>query len=130
MNIQKLLTGISILHCRLQHRIRRCRVALAYAHGRLEPDQANEIIYHCQAVAGWFPLETLCVDSCLQTALDCHWQPHPELESLVLSACERVASKWSSTGDAAGAAEDWALDLVADYAHARGIELVRHDEPE
>jgi hypothetical protein len=39
----------------------------------------------------------------------------------------RVASKWSSEGHAADAAEDWALHLVEDYAKARGIALVRHD---
>ena len=31
------------------------------------------------------------------TALDCYWADHPELESLVQSACERVASKLPQT---------------------------------
>jgi hypothetical protein len=48
----------------------------------------------------------------------------------VQSACDRVASKWSSDGHAADAAEDWALDLVAEFAQARGIDLVRRQEPE
>src|SRR5260370_21542844 len=78
--------------------------------------QANDIIFNCQADAGWYPLETLSVDGCLETALDCYWKNHPELESLVKSACERVASKWSSSGDVASAAQDWALDLVPEYA--------------
>ena len=94
----------------------------------MDGNQANEIIYDCQAAAGWYPLESLSVDSCLQTALDVYWQDHPELESLVQSACDRVASKWYSAGHAADAAEDWALDLIGEFAQARGIELVPLDD--
>src|SRR5258708_1113127 len=94
----------------------------------MDMTQANDIILNCQAAAGWYPLETFSVDSCLQTALDCYWEDHPELESLVQSACEGVASKWESAGHAASAAEDWALDLVPEYAQARGIELPRHED--
>lgn len=39
-------------------------------------------------------------------------------------ACERVAQKWDSTGDTPDAAEEWALDIVRDYAAARGIALI------
>ena len=130
MNAHQLVTQISIAKYRMRGMIQRYRLAIAYARNRIDPVQANEIIYDCQAAAGWFPLESLSVDRCLQTALDCHWEPHPELEGLVQSACDRVASKWSSDGHAADAAEDWALDLVAEFAQARGIALVRREEPE
>ncbi len=112
----------------MRNKFRRYREALAYARNRMDMTQANDIILNCQAAAGWYPLETFSVDSCLQTALDCYWEDHPELESLVQSACERVASKWESAGHAASAAEDWALDLVPEYAQARGIELPRHED--
>jgi hypothetical protein len=46
----------------------------------------------------------------------------------VQSACARVASKWSSEGYAADAAEDWALDLVGEFAAARGITLTGHED--
>jgi hypothetical protein len=128
MNRQQLISRISILQYRARDKIRRYRLAIAYARQRIDADQANDIIYDCQAAAGWYPLETFSADGCLQTALDCYWQPHPELESLVQSACDRVASKWSSNGHAADAAEDWALDLVADFAAARGIALLRHED--
>lgn len=124
MNI---INRIAIARCRLRCGIRRYRVALAFARGRLDADLANEIIFDCQAAAGWFPLETLSVDGCLDTAFDCHWQPHPELENLVRSACDRVASKWSSDGHATDAAKDWALNPVEDFARARDIALVPLD---
>jgi hypothetical protein len=117
------LSRISILYWRLRDTTRRCSRALAYARGRINGNQANDIIFDCQAAAGWYPLETLSVDSCLQTALGVHWQNHPELESLIHYACARVASKWESNGYAAGAAEDWALDLIGEFAEARGIRL-------
>jgi hypothetical protein len=130
MNTRQLVHQFSIAKYRLHSMIHRYRLAIAYARDHIDPDQANDIIYDCQAAAGWFPLETFSVERCLQTALDCHWEPHPELEGLVQSACDRVASKWSSDGHAADAAEDWALDLVAEFAQARGIDLVRLEGPE
>lgn len=130
MNTRQLATRFSIAKYRLRSTIDRYRLAIAYARNRIDPVQANAIIYDCQAAAGWFPLETFSVDSCLETALDCHWEPHPELENLVRSACDRVASKWSGNGFAADAAEDWALDLVAEFAQSRGIALVRREEAE
>jgi hypothetical protein len=128
MTRQQLINPISIVQWRLRDKFRRYREAIAYARNRMDVTRANDIIYNCQAAAGWYPLETLSVDSCLQTALDCYWEDHPELESLVQSACARVASKWSGNGHAADAAEDWALDLVGDFAAARGITLTRHLE--
>jgi hypothetical protein len=129
MIIHQLIHQFLIAKYRLRDMIQRYRLAIAYARNRMDCGQANDIIFDCQAAAGWFPLDTFSIDSCLQTALDCHWEPHPKLESLVQSACDRVASKWSSDGFAADAAEDWALDLVAEFAQARGIDLVRREEP-
>jgi hypothetical protein len=128
MTGQQLINAISIAQWRVRDKFRRYREALAYARDRMSSSQANDIIFNCQAAAGWYPLETLSVDGCLQTALDCYWEDHPEVESLVQSACARVGSKWSSTGDAASAAEDWALDLVPEYAQGRGITLARHED--
>lgn len=128
MNLQQLFTAISIVKWRLRHKFRRCREAIAYARERLDMTVANDIIFNCQAAAGWYPLEALSIDSCLQTARDVYWNDHPELESLVQSACASVASKWESTGHAADAAEDWALDLIPEFAAARGITLTRLED--
>jgi Domain of unknown function (DUF3846) len=113
---------------RLRYLLRRWHIAFAYARGRLTTGQANEIISDCEPLAGWFSLETFSIDQVLDTALDCHWQDHPALESLVHSACARVASKWSSDGHAADIATDRALDLVEKFAAARGIALVHREE--
>jgi hypothetical protein len=95
MNRQQLINTISIVQWRVRNKFRRYREAFAYARKRIPA---------CSGLAvedDVVRLETLSVDGCLQTALDCYWEDHPELESLVQSACKRVASKWSSTGDAA-----------------------------
>jgi hypothetical protein len=126
--INRLVHRISIAKRRIRHKIRRYREAIAYARNRMDMPIANGIIFDCQAAAGRYPLETLSVDSCLRTTLDVYWQYHPELGSLVQSACVRVASKWEGTGHARDAAEDWALDLIREYAEARGITLSRIDE--
>ena len=123
MTHQPLISAILIVYWRLRDTAGRYRRALAYARGRMDHNQANDIIFDCQAAAGWYPLETLSVDGCLQTALDCYWQHHPELETLLQFACARVASKWESNGNAPATAEDWALDLIQEFAQARGIQL-------
>ena len=130
MNLQQLFTTIWIVRWHLRHKFRRYREAIAYARERLDMTLANDIIFNCQAVAGWYPLEALSIDGCLQTARDVYWNDHPELESLVQTACASVASKWESTGHSSAAAEDWALDLIPEYAAARGITLTRlEDDP-
>ena len=127
MTINRLIHHVSIATWRIRHKLRRYREAIAYARGRMDMSVANDIICKCQAAAEWYPLEVLCVDSCLQTAL-CHWQDHPELESLVQSACATVASKWESSGHQSDTAQDWALDLIGEYAEARGIQPARVED--
>ena len=97
--------------CRLI--IERQARAYAYGMGTLTADEASCVLHECYPVAGYFPLETLSVDSVYEAALDAYWEDHPELYGLAAQACDRVAQKWASTGDAASAAEDWALDLIA-----------------
>ena len=70
MNTRQLVTQFSIAQYRLRGMIQRYRLAIAYARNRIDPVQANEIIYDCQAAAGWFPLESFSIDRCLQTALE------------------------------------------------------------
>jgi hypothetical protein len=105
--------------------------ALAYGRGTLSRDQAARILWDCQATAGWLPLETLSTDSVLEAARE-RWADCPELAELAADAAERVGDKWNSSGDLAGAAEDWALDLIGEYAERDGVTLVELDpeEPE
>lgn len=116
---------------RIQDKFRRWPEALAYARNRMTSHQAGDIMYNCQDAAGSYPLDTLSVESCLEAARASCWQDHPELASLVQLACACVASKWDSSGHAADAAQDWALDLVGEFAQAPGIELTHlEDNPQ
>lgn len=103
--------------------------AYAYGIGTLTEDEAGTVLHDCYPVAGYWPLETLSVENVLTTAL-VHWKDHPALESLAFAACDRVQQKWSSTGNAADAAEDWALDLIGEYAEQDGVELLHLDDDE
>lgn len=115
---------------------RRWRNAYRYARGRLDSDQAAQVIYDCRAVAGSYPLVTFSVEDVLDHAQD-EYGEHPALPALAAWAADRVWQKWSGDdGETAGAAIDWAVRLVGDYAAEEGIELQRQpgyeidDEPD
>lgn len=108
---------------RLRSRLARYRLAYAYARGRMSPDQALSILWDCQHAAGSFCLISLDVSDVLEAARD-RWEDHPELPGLCKSAASRVASKWDDYTEVRSSCEDWALDLVADYARGEGIALV------
>jgi len=93
-----------------------------YATSRLTRDDALEMLWDSEQVAGLFSLESFDQESVLESATE-RCGEHAALPDLVARACRRVASKWNSDGETRGAAEDWALDLVAEYAAADGIEL-------
>lgn len=103
--------------------IERAGRAYAYLMDQMGEDDATRMIVDCQPAAGWFALETLAVESVYDDAVD-RWREHPGLLALCREAAQRVGEKWSSSGDVAAAACDWALDLVSEYASADGIELV------
>jgi hypothetical protein len=104
---------------RLKHR---AYLGLQYARGRLTSDQAHALRYECQQISGCYPLETIDAESTLEAFRDCYGD-HPELPRLVRDACARVGDKWSSSGHVTDAAQDWAFDLVHEYAAAEGIML-------
>jgi hypothetical protein len=104
--------------------IERARLAYRFATGTLTQGDAEDIVYMVQPLTGWFPLETISVDSLIES-VGYRWaNPVEEIAPLAEQACERVASKWDSTGDIASAAEDRATDLIAEYAEREGIELI------
>ena len=108
---------------RLRHHWRRWLLAVAFARDNLTRDQALDLLYHAEEAAGVWPLATFDAEGVLQTARE-RWGDNPALERLAHDAASRVASKWSGDdGHLAGAAEDWALDLLAEFAAQEGIEL-------
>jgi hypothetical protein len=118
---------LSAFRWRQHSRWQRWKRALNYATGHLSEADADQIRYECQQIAGFYPLEVFTVDGVLNTFRDCYGD-HPELERLARDAAARVANKWSGNGDCAGTAEDWAIDLIFEYAKADGIELPRERE--
>lgn len=108
---------------RTRARFSRYALAWRYLHHSLSCDDARGMIWELQDRAEYQILETLDLESTLESARD-RWGDIPELPKLCARAIARVGSKWESTGDAASAAEDWALDLIPDYAEQDGITLV------
>jgi hypothetical protein len=85
-------------------------------------DDAYEIARECHEVTCNWPLETISVESVIDAAQE-RWSDFPRLREYAEQASARVWSKWSSTGDVSGAAVDWALDLMNEYAEEDGIKL-------
>ena len=100
------------------------RLGYMLANGTLDQDAANDIIYECQPVAGWYPIETLSVDRIIEDAGFRWSNPAADIEPFAAQAARRVWNKWDSSGDAPDAASDWACDLIAEYARQDGVALV------
>ncbi len=107
---------------RLHLRFRRWRHALAYATGCLSRDDAQTILIECQHYAGWYPLNTLCVEDLLSHAASLHGDNAQLLTPYLHDACERVSRKWDS-GDDLNIAFDLALETAAGYAAHDGVRL-------
>lgn len=112
-----------MLRWRVRHKYARLARGLRYGFGRMTQDDAEWLLCDAKHVAGLYPLEWLAVDTVLEQARD-RWGEHPALTEMASRACSRVYDKWSCDGHNASAAEDWAMDLIADYARDRGIKLV------
>lgn len=109
--------------------IRLKRVVRYFLH-RTTKEDANQFLYEMQDIAGIYALETFDVEGLMEEALE-RWEPHPDLLELAEDAASRVAHKWAGDdGHLANAAEDWALDLIQQYAADRGIELSEVDGAE
>ncbi|PWB80695.1 MAG: hypothetical protein C3F11_17255 [Methylocystaceae bacterium] len=114
-----------------RYRIRTCAErmwrAWAYLRGRLNADDAQQVMLDCHYAAGWHPLLVLTVEDTLEQAHEI-FVDHPELPRLINDGCARVAGKWESYNDELYEARRWAIDLAAEYAAAEGIALTRLDD--
>jgi hypothetical protein len=109
---------------RLNQTLWRWRRAYRYATRKLSTDDAYWIASECADVSGCWPLQSIGVESVLGSAQD-RWQDDPNLPRFAYAAASRVASKWPGSDESA--AEDWALDLIAEYATQEGITLREHE---
>lgn len=108
---------------RWRSRLQRWRRAWRYARNTLTADDADWLLHDAQHAAKCYALECLTAESVLALAED-RYGEHPEFRRLADEACARVWDKWGSAGNEADAAQDWAMDLFAEYAENDGIELV------
>ena len=108
---------------RWQYRLQRWRRAWRYATDAMTTEDAGWIRHHCQDVEGFWPLEAIDAEGVLREARE-QWADHPALERLAYDAAERVANKWTGSGDISCEARGCAVDLIAHYARTQGIELV------
>jgi len=113
---------LALTRMRLHIRARRVACGFRYAIGRNTTTDGYNLFHEGETLIGYYALEGLSENSVLEAAQE-RFGDVPELASLVSAACERVASKWSSTGDTQGAAEDWAFEKIMEYAESRGITL-------
>ena len=114
---------------RWQYRLQRWRRAWRYATDRMTADDASWIRHECQNIEGFWPLEAIDAEGVLGEARE-RWIDHPDLERLAYDAAQRIADKWTSSGDISCEARGCAVDLLAEYAKDQGIELIeRGDEP-
>ena len=104
----------------------RWRRAWRYATDTLSADDAGWIRHRCQDVEGFWPLEAIDAEGVLREARE-QWADHPALERLAYDAAERIANKWTGSGDISCEARGCAVDLVAEYAKAQGVKLVERD---
>lgn len=113
----------ALLSWQARERMKRVGRAWRYALGRTTPGDAENMLYDCQHIAGSYALETLSVASVLTMAQE-RYGDDPSLAGFAAQACHRVWNRWNSSGDQTGAAEDWAMDLIAEYAADDSIKLV------
>jgi hypothetical protein len=107
---------------RLRHALQRYGVAWRYARGRSTPADGLAMLYDAEHAAGIYGLVTLSRDSVLDRAREMFGDV-PGLEDWAAEACERVNSKHDGSGELTGAAEDWALEVLAEYAERDGVTL-------
>lgn len=120
---------LSLMRWRAREAMKRVGRAVRYATNSISEDDAQQIIYDCQPTSGWYPIETFSVETVLEQAAD-RWGDNPALPALAAEACRRVWNKWDGTQHASDAAEEWAMDLIEEYAAADGVVLVDSWVPE
>ena len=112
---------------RMKDRFQKLGRAWRYLTNTMTEDDAYSIMEETYDLVGSYPLEEISAGAVLKAALR-RWEDHPDLRRLSEEATARVYSKWDSDGHLRGAAEDWALNLVEEYAESSGITLIERDE--
>ena len=114
--------SLSPVAWRLRSRCHRLAVAARYALGRSTIDDAWQMFHDAEHITGFRTLEGISTDGVTQQAFE-RYGESPQIAALAEKACRRVADKWSGNSDITNAAEDWAFDLIEEYARTDGLAL-------
>ena len=89
-------------------------------------EQADRLLLVTYETLTSRPREAIDAEGVLREARE-QWTDHPAFQRLAYDAAERTANKWTSAGDISCETRGCAVDLIAYYAKAQGIELIERD---
>ncbi|KUL94304.1 hypothetical protein DK26_14905 [Bosea sp. WAO] len=113
---------------RLRYRLERYGRALRYARSAMTADDAHQFIYEAEYRAGHYSLAAFTVAEVMDAAAE-RWGNVPGMQRWAVDAAARVSGKWNDdTSELPGAACEWALQIMQEYAAADGVQLVEQDE--
>ncbi|MGY4224359.1 hypothetical protein ACVMIH_001720 [Bradyrhizobium sp. USDA 4503] len=107
---------------RLRRALQRYVVAWRYARQRSTREDGLSLLYDAEHITGIYGLICFSESSVLDRARDLYGDV-PGLARWAADACARVNSKHDGDSEATGAAEDWAINLVVEYAADDGVTL-------
>ncbi len=120
----KIRQKLRYLRWRTRDAAKQAAIGWRYAIGRSKPEDGYDLLHAAESLTGIYGLEILSTYSLADDLAERYGEKHREaLTELAERACSRVASKWDSSGEVRSAAEDWAGDLVEQYAKEAGLEL-------
>lgn len=109
---------------RLRYRLERYGRALRYARSAMTTDDAHQFIYEAEHKAGHYSLAAFTVAEVMDAAAE-QWGNVPGMQQWAADAAARVSGKWNDdTSELPGAACEWALQIMQDYAADDGVQLV------
>jgi hypothetical protein len=121
---------MSAIYYECQKSIEMARLGYLFANGKLTEDDARTMLYECERAVGCFSLQTISVESILDTAGYRWANAAEEIRGIAWEACCRVSEKWPGSESVTEASEDWALELIAEYAQDEGIILIDGERDE
>ena len=108
---------------KVRHALERIGVGLRYACGRSTVDDWSRLSHDSQVGSSCYGLSYFSADDVVESLIDLYGD-NQAFQEMAERAARRVWNKWNGTGDETGAAIDWAVDLVKEYAAEDGVELV------
>lgn len=111
---------------KLKDFVLRARQGWRWMRGTLTREDARDMQWKIDHLAGWYPLVVLSVDD-IKEQLEDMYESQPQFDELADRAASRVYSKFDDYSDMRSNAQDWAVDLVRDYAVADRVALIERN---